>query len=74
MTSGTVFRPRERLALALGVQLGELAGVDANALHVREHEVDLLQGAGHDVDKVVGDGLEDGLGCLLLLRCHAVCC
>lgn len=58
--------------ILLRVQLGQLCCVCSYALHVVQHKVNLLQGRGHHVDKVVTDGFDDGLCCLLLREASPV--
>lgn len=56
--------------------------VDPDALAVKQHEVDGLDGGRHGGHKITGDGLEDQLGCRLLretipdgrVRTHLVKC
>lgn len=58
--------------ILLGVQLGQLCCVCSYTFHVIKHKVDLLQGRRHHVDKVVADGLDDGLCCLLFGEASSV--
>lgn len=48
------------------LQLGHFLHIDADALAVKQHEVDGFDGRRHGGHKVAGDGLEDQLGCRLL--------
>ena len=43
------------------LQLGEFRGVDADALHVVEHEEHLLEGRGGGAGEVLVDAADDGL-------------
>lgn len=48
------------------LQLGHFLHVDPDALAVKQHKVDGLDGGRHGGHEVGGDGLKDQLGCRLL--------
>lgn len=50
------------------LQLGHFLHVDPDALAVKKHEVDGLDGGRHGGDKVAGNGLEDQLSRRLLRK------
>lgn len=64
MTS-IILRPGTGAGRLLGIELGHLLHVDANALAVKEQEVDILQRGCARVVKVGRDGFEGHLGCRL---------
>lgn len=52
----------ERSKLLARLQLGHFLHVDADALAVKQHKVDGLDGGRHGGHKVAGDSLQDELG------------
>ncbi len=65
-TVGKKKRGGEHSGLLARLQLGHFLHVDADALTVKQHKVDGLDGGRHGGHKVAGDGLQDQLGCRLL--------
>lgn len=59
-------RDKEANTLLARLQLGHFLHVDPDALAVKQHKVDGLDGGRHCGHKVAGDGLQDQLGCRLL--------
>lgn len=57
---------RRRREFLTRLQLGHFLHVDADALAVKQHEVDGFDGRRHGGHEVAGDGLEDQLGRRLL--------
>lgn len=51
---------------SLGIHLSHFLKINANALAVKQYEVDVFQRGGCGRHKVTGNGLEDQLGCSLL--------